>query len=171
MNRFVTIAFLSLVSAAVSGQAITKEHRIVSSAVPFLTLSPDSRAAALGDAGVASSPDVNSVYWNTSKLAFAQKDAEINFSYAPWLRDLVGDMGLLNTSMYKKVGDGRAVTLGFTYFNQGLIEFTTNTGAFAGDFQSREFALSGGYAQKLGQDLSGGLNVKFVNMFILGPNF
>ncbi len=168
MNRFVTIAFLGLISCSAFGQAITEDYRIVSSAVPFLTLSPDSRAAALGDAGVASSPDVSSVYWNTAKLAFVEGDAAVNFSYAPWLRDLVNDMGLLNTSMYKKVGEGKAVTLGFTYFNQGLIEFTTNTGAFAGDFQSREFALAGGYAMKLGQDFSGGLNVKFVNSNLIG---
>jgi hypothetical protein len=168
MNRFITIVFLSLLSGSTFGQALTNGHRIVSSAVPFLTISPDSRAAALGDAGVASSPDAMSIYWNTAKLGFAEKESEISFSYAPWLRDLVNDMGLLNTSYYKKIGDGKALTAGFTYFNQGLIEFTTNTGADAGSFQSREFALTAGYAMKLGQDLSGGLNVKFINSNLIG---
>lgn len=167
-NSLIAILLVSVFSNVSHGQQITNSYRIVSSAVPFLTISPDSRAAAMGDAGVASSPDVNSVYWNTAKLAYAEKDAGINFSYAPWLRDLVGDMGLLNTSAYKKVGEGKAITLGFTYFNQGLIEFTTNTGAFAGDFQSREFALAAGYAMKLGQDFSAGINLKFINSNLIG---
>lgn len=167
-NRLITLVVLSLLSGSAFSQSLTNNYRIVSSAVPFLTISPDSRAAAMGDAGVASRPDVNSIYWNTAKLAEIDNNAGINFSYAPWLRDLVGDMGLLNTSMYKKVGDGKAVTLGFTYFNQGLIEFTTNTGAFAGDFQSREFALAGGYAMKLGSDFSAGINLKFINSNLIG---
>ena len=168
MNRLATIVFLGLISSTAWSQSLTKNYRIVSSAVPFLTISPDSRAAALGDAGVASTPDATSIYWNSAKLAFADQDAQVNFSYAPWLRDLVGDMGLLNTSLYKKVGEGKAITFGFTYFNQGEIQFTTNTGADAGNFQSREFALAAGYAMKLGQDFSGGLNVKFVNSNLIG---
>ncbi|AWW00819.1 hypothetical protein DJ013_05980 [Arcticibacterium luteifluviistationis] len=150
------------------GQALPDNYRVVSSAVPFLTISPDSRAAALGDAGVASSPDVNSIYWNTAKLAYVEKDAGANFSYAPWLRDLVGDMGLLNLSGYKNLGEGKAITGGFTYFNQGQIDFTTNTGADAGSFQSREFALAVGYAMKLGQDFSAGINLKYINSNLIG---
>lgn len=169
-NRFIAIVLIGFFPSIVFGQAIPNNYRIVSSAVPFLTISPDSRAAAMGDAGVASTPDINSVYWNTAKLAFIDKSAGANFSYAPWLRDLVGDMGLLNASAYKKVGEGKAITAGFTYFNQGLIEFTTNTGASAGDFQSREFALTAGYAMKLGQDFSAGINLKFVNSNLIGDN-
>ena len=115
-NRFIAIVFIGFLPSILFGQTV---NRLVSSAVPFLTFSPDSRAAAMGDAGVASTPDANSIYWNTSKLAFADQNAEINFSYAPWLRDLVGDMGLINAAGYKKVGEGKALTFGFTYFDQG----------------------------------------------------
>lgn len=167
-NRFIAIVLIGLFPSILFGQALTNDYRIVSSAVPFLTISPDSRAAAMGDAGVASSPDVNSVYWNTAKLAFIEESAGANFSYAPWLRDLVGDMGLLNLSGYKNLGEGKAITGGFTYFNQGLIEFTTNTGADAGSFQSREFALALGYAMKLGQDFSAGINLKYINSNLIG---
>lgn len=167
-NRFIAIVLIGFLPSILFGQALTNNYRVVSSAVPFLTISPDSRAAALGDAGVASSPDVNSIYWNTAKLAYVEKDAGANFSYAPWLRDLVGDMGLLNLSAYKNLGEGKAITGGFTYFNQGQIDFTTNTGADAGSFQSREFALAVGYAMKLGQDFSAGINLKFINSNLIG---
>jgi hypothetical protein len=167
-NRILAIVFIGFLPSILVGQDINS-YRLVSSAVPFLTISPDSRAAAMGDAGAASSPDANSIYWNTSKLAFADQDAAINFSYAPWLRDLVGDMGLINASGYKKVGEGKALTFGFTYFDQGEIQFTTNTGQNIGEpFNSREFAMAAGYAMKLGQDFSAGINLKFINSNLTG---
>ncbi|UBM57919.1 type IX secretion system outer membrane channel protein PorV [Marinilongibacter aquaticus] len=167
IRRLLLMCF-GLSSPLAFGQAITNDYRVVSSAVPFMTISPDSKAAAMGDAGVASRPDVNSIYWNTAKLAFIEEGSGVNFSYAPWLRDLVGDMGLLNLSTYKKINDRSALTAEFTYFNQGKIEFTTNTGASAGDFQSREFTITGGYAMKLSQDFSAGINVKFINSNLIG---
>ena len=42
----------------------------ITSAVPFLTISPDSRSGAMGDVGAATSPDVHSIHWNSAKLAF-----------------------------------------------------------------------------------------------------
>jgi hypothetical protein len=167
-NRFIAIVLIGFLPTIMIGQTVNN-YRLVSSAVPFLTISPDSRAASMGDAGVASSPDANSIYWNTSKLAFADQDAGINFSYAPWLRDLVGDMGLINASGYKKVGEGKTITFGFTYFDQGEIQFTTNTGQNIGEpFNSREFAATAGYAMKLGQDFSAGINLKFINSNLTG---
>ncbi|MBK7383684.1 MAG: hypothetical protein IPI81_10150 [Flavobacteriales bacterium] len=46
----------------------------ITTAVPFLLISVDSRAGGMGDAGVALSPDANSIHWNPSKLAFAEND-------------------------------------------------------------------------------------------------
>ncbi len=167
-KRLILILLSGILPAISFGQALTNNYRVVTSAVPFLTISPDSRSASMGDAGAASTPDANSIFWNTAKLAFAKDQAGVNFSYAPWLRDLVGDMGLLNTSGYYRVDENTTLTGGFTYFNQGLIEFTTNTGASAGDFQSREFALALGIARRLSQDFSAGLNLKIVNSNLIG---
>ena len=36
----------------------------IQSVVPFLTIAPDSRSGGMGDAGVATSPDMNSMHWN-----------------------------------------------------------------------------------------------------------
>lgn len=149
-------------------QAIDPSRRVVSSAVPFLTISPNSKAAAMGDAGVAATPDANSIFWNTSKLAFIDSKVGGSFSYAPWLRDLVQDMSLLNASGYYKISDKQAITAAITYFNQGEIEFTTNTGASAGRFPSREVVIAAGIAQKLNQDFSMGLNLKYISSNLVG---
>ena len=38
------------------------ELNTITTAVPFLLISPDSRAGALGDAGVSTSPDLSSIH-------------------------------------------------------------------------------------------------------------
>ncbi|MEP7168943.1 MAG: PorV/PorQ family protein, partial [Bacteroidota bacterium] len=66
----------------------------ITTAVPFLLISPDARAGGMGDAGVASSPDINSIAWNPAKLAFMEKHGGFSVSYTPWLRQLVNDISL-----------------------------------------------------------------------------
>ena len=68
----------------------------ITTAVPFLLISPDSRSGAMGDAGVAISPDANSIHWNPAKLVFIDpsKDVGFSMSYSPWLRALVNDINL-----------------------------------------------------------------------------
>lgn len=149
-------------------EAQTTTKKVLVPAVPFLTISPDSRGAALGDAGVASSPDAYSMYWNTAKLAFIDKNMGASVNYTPWLRDLVDDMALINGSVYKKASKGQALGLTMTYFNQGQIDFTTNTGQAAGSFQSRELALTGGYTRKIARDMSMGLNLKYIHSNLIG---
>ncbi|AFK02794.1 hypothetical protein Emtol_1649 [Emticicia oligotrophica DSM 17448] len=142
--------------------------RTLSPSVPFLTISPDSRGAALGDAGVASTPDANSIYWNTAKLAFIDKNIGSTVSYTPWLRDLVDDMGLLNVGLFKKLDKNSAFGASMTYFNQGEIQFTTATGQPNGTFQSRDLNFTAGYTRKIGRDFSMGINGKFIHSNLIG---
>ena len=44
-----------------------QQGNYIPTAVPFLTIAPDSRSGAMGNAGVATTPDVNSQHWNSSK--------------------------------------------------------------------------------------------------------
>ena len=48
----------------------------------------------MGDNGVATTPDVNSQYWNPAKYAFSYSKAGVALSYTPWLRKLVNDVAL-----------------------------------------------------------------------------
>ena len=168
-NRLSAIILAGILLPTVSfGQSLTTSYRIVSSAVPFLTISPDSRGAAMGDAGVASTPDAASIHWNTAKLARVESNGGAFISVSPWLKDIVGDMNLYSAGGFKKLKNGMVGTVGISYFDQGLIEFTTNEGASAGSFDSKEFAIAAGLAMQLGPDISGGLNLKFVNSNLLG---
>src|SRR5436189_6260540 len=74
----------------------------VTTAVPFLRISPDARSGAMGDAGIALSPDPNAQYWNVGKLPFTDKNYGVSVTYTPWLKDLVPDIFLAYLSAYAK---------------------------------------------------------------------
>ena len=111
----------------------------ITTAVPFLGITPDSRSGAMGDVGAGLSPDANSLYWNTSKLAFAEKDFEISVSYSPWLQRLAKDIHLSYLSGYKKLGERHAVGGSLRYFSLGNITFTDISGNKVRDFTPSEF--------------------------------
>ena len=66
-------------------------NRIITTAVPFLGITPDSRAAGMGDVGAATSADANSAYWNSAKLAFIDQSYGVSASYTPWLGKIIND--------------------------------------------------------------------------------
>jgi hypothetical protein len=162
-------AFLTNVNA--QDDEITRsalQLNTITTAVPFLSIAPDSRAGALGDAGVASSPDANSMHWNIAKLAFIEKESGISISYSPWLRALVPDISLSYVSAYKKLGDNSAIGGSLRYFSLGDIKFTNEDGLAIGDFNPAEYAFDVGYSQKFGRRFSGGIAVRYVRSNLTG---
>lgn len=140
----------------------------ITTAVPFLMIAPDSRSGAIGDAGVAISPDANSVHWNPAKLAYVKEDLEFSFSYSPWLRALVNDMNLGYLSFSKKLSKNQGLGGSLRYFTLGKISFTDETGAPLRDFKPAEFALDVAFAQRLSEQFSGGIAARFVNSNLTG---
>lgn len=116
----------------------------------------------MGDAGVASSPDANSIHWNVAKLAFVEKELGLSVSYSPWLRQLVPDINMSYVSGYKKLGKDNAIGASLRYFSLGDIKFTNDQGDPIGDFNPSEFAFDLGYSQKFGNRFSGGLAVRYI---------
>lgn len=163
-------SFLPLVGLAQSTQPTNlttlngQQLRVPTSSVPFLNFTPDARSGALGEAGVAlGDVDANAIFWNPAKLVFAKEDKGATISYTPWLRDLIGDMYYTNLSGYSKVGKNTAVGASLLYFDLGSVDFTTATGVAAGTFSSREYAITASLAQRLSQNLSLALNLKYLN--------
>ena len=145
---------------ALSGQTLN----VPTSAVPFLNFTPDARSGALGEAGVAlSDADANAVFWNPSKLIFAKQDKGASLSYTPWLRNLIGDMYYTYLSGYSKVGKNSVVAGSLMYFDLGTVDFTTSTGVAAGTFNSREYAFTASFAQRLSQNFSLAVSLKYLN--------
>ncbi len=151
-----------------NGKAQQVQLNTITTAVPFLQITPDSRAGALGDANVALSPDANSPYSNAAKLAFVEEDMEVSLSYSPWLRALVNDMSLAYVSGYKRLSKLQTVGVSLRYFTLGNITFTDEVGTAVRDFKPNEFSIDGSFGQKFSDKLSGGIAIRFVNSNLTG---
>ena len=140
----------------------------ITTAVPLLMISPDARAGAMGDAGVASTPDANSIHWNPAKLAFIDDDIGFSVSYTPWLRALVPDINLAYISGYKKIDKDQALGMTLLYFSLGNITFTNIVGEVTGEFNPNEFAFDLAYTRKLADKFSGGLALRYIYSNLTG---
>ncbi|MCE2743129.1 MAG: type IX secretion system outer membrane channel protein PorV [Fluviicola sp.] len=140
----------------------------ITTALPFMSITPDSRAGGMGDAGTSLSASCNSIYWNTSMLSFAKDPAEIGVSYTPWLRQLTSDMSISYLSGYKRLSEKHAIGGSLRYFSLGAITFTDASGNVTRQDKPSEWEFTGGYAFKLSPKLSVGLNGKFAYSNLTG---
>ena len=142
----------------------------ITTAVPFLLISPDSRSGAMGDAGVAISPDANSIHWNPAKLVFIDpiKDVGFSMSYSPWLRALVNDINLAYLAGYKRLDRFSTIGASLRYFSLGNITFTDNFGTTIRDFKPNEFALDLVYSRKLSDNFSAGISARYIYSNLTG---
>jgi hypothetical protein len=137
-------------------------NRVITTAVPFLSITPDSRAAALGDAGVATSPDINSAYWNAAKFAFIDKGYGASLSYTPWLAKIINDMKLVYLTGFYKISRKQTVALSLKYFDLGRIDFRTGTNQPNGSFNPRDYSFDATYSQLLTENFSIGGSIRYI---------
>ncbi|MDB5262286.1 MAG: hypothetical protein JWQ14_1567 [Adhaeribacter sp.] len=135
----------------------------ITTAVPILTVSPDARAAAMGDAGVATSPDANALHWNPAKLGFVKNDMSVSLSYSPWLANIIDDMSLSYLSFQKRVSPRAAFSASLRYFDLGDIQFTDDAGNPLNIYNPKEYAADLGYGQQLSDNLSVGVAARFIH--------
>ena len=142
----------------------------ITTAVPFLLITPDSRSGAMGDVGAAISPDANAIHWNPAKLVFIDETYEMGFSisYAPWLRALVNDINLAYLSGYKRIDRLSTVGASLRYFSLGNITFTDIQCTEIRDFKPNEFALDVVYSRLLSDNFSAGLTGRYVYSNLTG---
>jgi hypothetical protein len=158
------LPFCFLLVQQVYGQ--TTDGRIGSgliiTGVPFLLIAPDARSGAMGDVGVALSPDANSIHWNPAKLAFMESKTGVSLSYSPWLQRLVPDINLAYLSGYHKLDDRNTVGGSLRYFSLGDIQLTGPNGEAGGTLSPSEFALDGTLARQFGENFSLGTAIRFI---------
>lgn len=151
-------------------QNLAKNTNVITTAVPFLLIGPDARAGGMGDAGVASMPDCNSIHWNAAKLAFIDDKQQMGFSvsYAPWLRQLVPDINLAYISFYYKLPNHQTIGSSLRYFSLGNIEFTDNNGTTIGNFNPNEYAFDFAYSRQLSDNFSVAMTARYIYSNLTG---
>lgn len=164
--RISTLIVICSLLAVCTGWAQKDKFAPVNTAVPSLSIAPDARAGAMGDNGAATTPDINSQYWNPAKYAFMYSKAGVSLSYTPWLRKLVNDVALANLSGYYKIGDNdlQAIGASLRYFSLG--DITTGNGTGDGNdgytVSPYEMAFDVSYSRKLSESYSMAVAMRYI---------
>ncbi len=145
-------------------QAQTSSINIVSTAVPFLRISPDARAGGMGDLAIATTPDANSGFWNLAKVPFTRKKTAIAVNYTPWLKDLgLNDVYLASLAAYHKLDDQSAISTSLRFFSLGNIQLTDYSGNILNNIKPSEFSIDAGYSRIITEKLSLAVALRYIN--------
>lgn len=160
---------MTLLAGSVYAQNEEPRLNIVTTSVPFLRISTDARAGAMGDLGVATSPDANSSFYNLAKTPFNTAQSAIAATYTPWLKDLgLNDVYLLAASGYHKLDDNQALSASIRYFSLGNITLTDFSGNILQDTRPREMGIDVGYSRKLSDRLGLGIALRYIHSNLVG---
>jgi hypothetical protein len=142
---------------------IHAQENNITTAVPFLLVAADARAAGMADNGVSSSTDGFSQQWNPAKYAFAEDQQGFSVSYTPYLTELVNDISLAQLNYYNKYDERSAFGASFRYFGLGEIELRSDFDSDPVRVSPNEFALDLSYSMKLSETFSMAVAGRFIN--------
>ena len=160
--KVVLVIFILAGNSELFSQKGSNELNAIQTVVPFLIIAPDSRAGAMGDAGVATSPDVYSQHWNPAKYAFIHGQGGVGISYSPWLRNLVPDINIAYLAGYKRIDSKQVISGSLLYSSLGKVPLTDEWGNAIRDINPNEFAIDAGYSRLFTDYLSGGVVFRFI---------
>ena len=134
--------------------AAAQEVKPVLTGAPFLRITPDARAAGMGDQGVATSTDAFSQFWNAAKYPFSKTTSAVAVNYTPYLSKLTSDVFLLYASYHQFLGQEERSTISasINYFNMGEVELNQLSGTqivTTGKVKPNEFSVDVAYGLKL----------------------
>lgn len=164
--RFPKIFFATILCTVTFNSlfAQTAKENPITTAVPFLRLSADARTAAMGDAGVATDPDVNSIFYNVSKTTFNKADAGVSVTYTPWLNELdIKDLFQVSLAGFYKLNDKEALSFGLRNFRMGTFNSVDALGQTVGTSKPNDLAVEAGYSRKLSDKMGVGVSLRYIN--------
>ena len=165
-------ALVMLLGGTITVSYAQNKINVVTSAVPFLRISPDARSGGMGDVGIATAPDANAAFANIARTPFATSKVGIAVNYTPWLRDLsVNDVFLASLAGYYQIDDMQAISLSLRYFKLGSIQFTDASGNDLQKYNPREMAIDLGYSRKLSKKNSLGIALRYINSNLASGTF
>lgn len=152
-----------LVLAFVGKMSAQDQNRVITTAVPFLTIAADARSAGMGDMGVATSTDAFSQQWNPAKTAFMDRKMLVSASYTPYLESIINDIGLLGATFSYKINDQSAFSTSLRYFSLGEIILRQTIEQEGTPVKPNEFAFDGSYSLKLSPTFSMAVGGRFIS--------
>ncbi|MBN2164878.1 MAG: type IX secretion system outer membrane channel protein PorV [Marinilabiliaceae bacterium] len=147
---------------------LSGQQNIIPTAIPFLGISPDSRAAGMGDAGAATTPDLNSQAYNPAKYAFLDADLAVAASVTPWLPDLVDDINLYYLAGFYRIDKMQTISTSLRYFSLGTITFRESLEDAGYPVKPNEFAIDAAYSRLLSDKISGSVAFRYIRSDLSG---
>lgn len=145
------------------------DRRVITTAVPFLTIAADARSSGMGDIGVATTADAFSQQWNPAKFAFAERKIGIAVSYTPYLESIITDIALLNANYYNKINERSAFAASLRFFTLGEIELRQSFDDEGTRVEPNELSLDGSYALKLSPNFSLSVGGRYIRSSLRFP--
>lgn len=176
IKNFLTVILVLVVSFSAAGQCYLDTDGkwkdrgtgrdcglAITTVIQMLRIAPDARGAGMGDAGIAASPDVNSMYYNSSKLAFVEEDFGLSLNYTPWLTNIgIDDIYLAYVSGYYKIDEMQTIGADIRFFSYGHIDFTDINSNSLGSSKPQDLSVGISYNRKLNENLSAGITGRFI---------
>jgi hypothetical protein len=164
MKKVILTFFVLAITTASALRAQDSEHiNPIYTGIHSLSITPDARAGGMGDVGAATRPDIFSQHWNPSKYAFMESPAGLAFSYTPWLRSLVDDIGLFYMAGFWKIDDFQAFSASMRYFSLGEIRMMQHANDVSGlTAKPNEFAFDLAYSRRLSETFSASVAFRYI---------
>lgn len=162
------VALALLFGLMLTGNALrTAQAQTGGAAVVFLMIEPDSRAAGMGNAGVALADNAGAIFWNPAGLAF-QRGAEVALTHSNWLPEF--NAGLFYEYLVGKYHVDGLGTFGahLTYLNLGENVHTDESGNELGQFKSYDLAAGVSYGFNLSENLALGTGIRLIYSNLAG---
>ena len=144
------------------GQDYSASPNVITTAVPFVSISTDARGGSMGDCGVSSEADMYSMHYNPAKYVYLKDKLSFGLGYSPWLRNLVSDMNLAYLAGAYKINERSAVAGSLRYFSCGEIDFRDVNNNELGKYSPNEWAIDATYSRMLGDYLAGAVSGRFI---------
>jgi hypothetical protein len=145
-----------------TSNAQDNDTRVITTALPFLRIAGDARAAGMGDMGVATSPDAWSQQWNPAKYAFSTSEHKFGIAYTPYLGNLVDDIAIAQLVYSNRINEQSAFAASLRYFSLGSIILRQDAADPGREENPNEFVLDGTYSLKLSEQFAMAVTGRFL---------
>lgn len=163
-NIIITLMIIALLSVPMSAQSVSK---VGTTAANFLKIGVGARAIGMGGAYVSLANDASAMFWNPAGIALIS-GGEAFFNHSEWIADMNFDYAGIVVAI-PTVG---SFGVNATFLSMGDMERTTEyypegTGQ---KFDAGSYALGLSFARSLTDRFSIGVNVKYINEYILNSS-
>ncbi len=159
LRSLIIVALMLLVVAGNSIQDASAQTG--SAAVVFLMIEPDSRAAGMGNAGVALADNANALFWNPAGLA-DQIGTEVALTHSNWLPELTSDLFFEYLVAKHHIKNWGTIGAHVTFLNLGEHEHRDEINTDLGTFRSYDLSVGVSYGFKVTENFSLGTGVRWI---------